>query len=139
MLNKCLIKSVEEFSNYENKVVNGISSLNLPEADLQTEPDDIEEVPKIPETLSIDILVRNFNKDTICSIQFFNLTADLGPFFTRFYRMVSDPEDCGDEVLLLLFDISQTCAFCKGHYKGKVEWVQCNNCEQQFRKSFFLG
>ena len=34
MLNKCLIKSVEEFSNYKNKVVNGITSLHLLEADL---------------------------------------------------------------------------------------------------------
>ena len=68
MSNKCVIKSAEEFSNYANKVVNGITSLYLPEADLLTEPDDIEKAPKIPETLSINMLGRNFNKDSICLI-----------------------------------------------------------------------
>ena len=53
MSNKCVIKSVEEFSNYTSKVVNGITSLCLPEPDLLMEPDDIEEAPKIPETLPI--------------------------------------------------------------------------------------
>ena len=79
---KCVIKSPNEFSNYANKVVNGITSLYLPEDDLLTKVDHIEEVLKIPETLSIHMLVRNFNEDSICSIQFFNLAVDIEPFFT---------------------------------------------------------
>ena len=51
MSNKCVIKSVEGFSNYLNKVVNGITSLYLPEPDLLMEPYDTEEAQKIPETL----------------------------------------------------------------------------------------
>ena len=95
MSDKCVIKSAKEFSNYANKVVNGITSLYLPEADLLTEPDDIEEAPKIPETLSIHMLVRNLNKDSICSIQFFNLAADIEPLFTQCYGMDGGPAVCG--------------------------------------------
>ena len=43
MSNKCVINL--------NKVVNGITSLYLPEPDLLMEPDDTEEAQKIPETL----------------------------------------------------------------------------------------
>ena len=55
MSNKCVIKIAEAFSNYANKVVNGIILLYLPEADLLTEPNDIGESPKIVETLSIEM------------------------------------------------------------------------------------
>ena len=110
----CLIKSAEEFSNQTNKVVNGITSLYLPEPDLLAEPDNIEEAPKIPETLSVHMLVRNFNEDSVCSINFFNLAADVEPFFTQFYIKDGDPEVCGHEMVPLSFDPDQTCAFCKG-------------------------
>ena len=61
---KCVIKSPNEFSNYANKVVNGITSLYLPEDDLLTKVDHIEEVLKIPGTLSIHVsekFQRRFN------------------------------------------------------------------------------
>ena len=128
MSNKCVIKSAEEFSNHA-KVVNGMTSFYLPEADYLTKPDDTEEAPKITE-MSIHMLVRNFNKDSICLIQFFNLTADLEPYFTQFYRMDGEPEHCCHELLPLLFDTDEICDFCKGHYKGKVEWLQCNIYEK---------
>ena len=137
MSNKCLIKSAEEFSNHANKVVNGITSLYLPESDLLAEPDNIEEAPKIPETLSVHMLVRNFNEDSVCSINFFNLATDVEPFFTQFYIKDGDPEVCGHEMLPLSFDPDQTCAFCKGRYEGKVEWLQCNICEQWFHQHCF--
>ena len=136
--NKCLIKSAEEFSNYANKVVNGINSLYLPEADLLKDPDDIEEGPKIPETLSIHMLVRNINEDSVCSVQFFNLAIDIEPFLTQFYRMDGDSEVCGHELSPLSFDTDQTCAFNKGHYEGKVERPQCNICEQWFQERCLL-
>ena len=53
MSHKRVIKSAEEFSNYANTVENRITSLYYPEPDLLMEPDDTEEAPKIPETLSI--------------------------------------------------------------------------------------
>ena len=110
-----MIKSAEEFSNYANKVVNGITSLYLPEADLLKEPDDIEEGPKIPET-----------------------ELNIEPFLTQFYRMDGDSEVCGHELSPLSFDTDQTCAFSKGHYEGKVEWLQCNICEQWFQERCLL-
>ena len=104
MSNKCVIKSAEEFSNYANKILHEITSLYLPEADLLTELDDIEEALKLPETLSIHILKRHFNKGSICSIQFFNLATDIEPFFTMLYRTDGDPDVCGLELLPLSFD-----------------------------------
>ena len=56
----------------------------------------------------------------------------------QFYRMDGDPKLCGYELLPLSFDTNQICAFCKDHYKGKVEWLQCNICEQWFHKRGFL-
>ena len=60
MPNKCVIKSAEEFAS---KVVIGITPLYLPEVDLLTEPDDIEEAPKIPEILSIHVQRRFAQSD----------------------------------------------------------------------------
>lgn len=85
---------------YESKVLNGITSLYLREADLFMEPDDIKEARKIPETLSVHMLMRSFStkiKFVQCNILVHNL-------------------------LLLSFDIDQTCVFCKSHYEGK-NWM----------------
>ena len=50
MSEKCFIQNTEEFYNYANTVINGVTSVYLPQNDLITEPDHIEEAPKIPET-----------------------------------------------------------------------------------------
>ena len=102
---KCVIKSPNEFSNYANKVVNGITSLYLPEDDLLTKVDHIEEVLKIPETLSIHMLVRNWL--LILSHSSHSLTEWMvTPKFLvmNYYHWI----------------ITQTCAFWKGHYEGKM-------------------
>ena len=105
---------------YERKVLNGITSRYLREGDLLMEPDDIEKVRKILETLSVHMLMRSFNaKIKFVQCSFFNLAAAIEPFFTRFYRMDGDPEVCVHNLLLLSFDIDQTCAFCKSHYEDK--------------------
>ena len=136
MSNKCVIKSVEEFSNYASKVVNGITSLCLPEPDLLIEPDDIEEARRYQKRCQP--IVRDFKEDSICSIQFFNLAVDIKPFFTQFHIMYGDPEVCAQELLPLPFDTDQTCAFCKSHYEGKVEWLQCKICEKWFHERCFF-
>ena len=86
MSEKCFNQNVEEFSNYANTVVNGITSVYLPQNDLLTEPDDIEEAPKIPETLSIHKVVQGLNEDGICYFKFYFLSKDSEPFFTQYYR-----------------------------------------------------
>ena len=65
---KCLIKNAKDFAEYANKIINGITSIYMPINDLLTEPDNIENAPKIPETLSIHKVTRVFNEDNICFI-----------------------------------------------------------------------
>ena len=125
---KCVIKSAKEFPNYANKVVKGITSLYLPEDDLLTEVDDIEEALKKPEMLSIHMLVRNFKEDSICFIQFFNFAVDIEPFFTQSYRIDGDPEVFGYELLPLNY-FSNLC-FLERQLRGQNE--------QWFHELYFL-
>ena len=70
---------------------------------------------------------RSFNEDNICLIDFFCVVNDDDPFFTQFYCKDDDPEVCGHKNLPLLFDVDQTCAFCKAQYlalKEKEDWLQ---------------
>ena len=137
MSSKCYILKAEEFSNYANKVVNGITSIYLPEGEQLTEPGDIDNSPKILETLSINKLVRGFNKNAVCFIKFFKLANEDKPFYTQYYRKEGDPEVCGHESLPLVYDVDQTCAFCKGKYEGKEDWLECQLCEQWFHQTCF--
>ena len=82
MSEKCFIQNTEEFSNYRKTVVNGITSVFLPQNDLFTEPDKIEEAPKMPETLSIHEVVLGFNEDGIYFFTFYYLSNDSESFFT---------------------------------------------------------
>ena len=137
MSNKCMIKNAEEFTIYANKVVNGITCIYLSEKNLLVEAKNIEDAPKIPETLSIHKLTRDFDEDNICNIKFFYLANDSEPFYTHFYRKAGDPEVCGHDSLPLAYDVEQTCAFCKGIYEGKTEWLECRLCEQWFHERCF--
>ena len=70
MSEKRFIQNAKDFSKYANTVVNGITSVCLPQNDLITKPDDIGEAPKIPETLSIHTVVQGFNEDGILFLSF---------------------------------------------------------------------
>ena len=140
MSNKYMIKNATDFAEYANKTTSGITSIYMPMYELLTETDNIENAPKIPETLSIHKVTRSFNEDNVCFIDFFRVTNDDDPFFTQFYRKDDDPEVCGHENLPLLFDVDQTCAFCKAKYvalKGKEDWLQCKLYEQRLHQSCF--
>ena len=140
MSNKCLIKNAKDFAEYANKTINGIASIYVPINELLTEPDNIENAPKIPETLSIHKVTRSSNEDNICFIDFFCVANDDDLFFTQLYWKDDDPEVCGHEDLPLLFDVDQTCAFCNAKYvasKEKEDWLQCKLCEQWFHQSYF--
>ena len=130
MSNKCLIKNGKDFAEYANKTINGITSIYMPINDLLTQPDNIENAPKIPETLSIHKVTRSFNEDNIFLLISF---VWLMTVISQFYRTDDDPEVCGHENLPLLFDVDQTCAFCKAKYvasKEKEDWFQYKLCEQ---------
>ena len=52
----------------------------MPINELLTEPDNIENAPKIPEILLVQKVTRSFNEDNICFIDFFCVTIDDDPF-----------------------------------------------------------
>ena len=81
-----MIKNAKDFAEYANKTISGITSIYMPINELLTEPDNIENAPKIPETLSIHKVTRSFNEDNIRFIDFFPVANDDDPFFTQFYR-----------------------------------------------------
>ena len=65
---------------------------------------------------------------------------DDDPLFTQFYRKDDNLEVCGHENLPLLFDVDQTCAFCKAKYvalKDKEDWLLCKLCEQWLHQGCF--
>ena len=72
------------------------------------EPDNIENGPKNPETLSILKMTRSLNEDNIFFIDFFRVANDDDPFFTQLYRNDDDPERYGHKDLPLLLDVDQT-------------------------------
>ena len=140
MSNKYMIKNAKDFAEDANKTISGIRSIYMSMYELLTEPDNIENAPKIPETLSIQKVKRSFSEDNVCFIDFFGVTNDDDPFFTQFYRKDDDSEVCGHENLPLLFDVDQTCVFCKATYvalKEKEDWLQCKLCEQWLHLSCF--
>ena len=101
MSSKCYIRN----TNYANKIVNGITSVYLPEGEQLTKPEDIDNSPKILETLSIHKLVRGFNENAVCFIKFFKLANKDKPFYTQYYREEGHPEVCGHESLPLVYDV----------------------------------
>ena len=96
MPHKCLIKNAKDFAEYANKTINGITSIYMPINDLLTEPDNIENAPKIPETLSIHKVTRSFNEDNIFSLI---SVVWLVTMISQFYPKDDNPEVCGHENL----------------------------------------
>ena len=140
MSNKCMIKNAKDLAEYANKTISDITSIYMSIYELLTEPDNTENAPKIPETFLIHKVTRSFNEDNACFIDFFRVGNDDDTFFTQFYRKDDDLEVCGHEILPLLFDVDQTCAFCKAKYaalKEKENWLQYNLCEQRLHLSCF--
>ena len=140
MSNKCMIKNAKDLAEYANKTISDITSIYMSIYELLTEPDNTENAPKIPETFLIHKVTRSFNEDNACFIDFFRVGNDDDTFFTQFYRKDDDLEVCGHEILPLLFDVDQTCAFCKAKYaalKEKEDWLQYNLCEQWLHLSCF--
>ena len=107
MSSKCYIRNAEELSNYANKVVNGITSIYLPEGEQLTEPEDIDNSPKILDTLSIHKLLRGFNENAVRFTKFFKLANEDKPFYTQYYRKEGDPEVCGHESVPLVHDVTK--------------------------------
>ena len=80
--------NAKDFAEYANKTIIGITSIYMPINELLTEPDNIENAPKIPETLSIHKVTRSFSEDKIFLLISF---VWLMTVISQFYRTDDDP------------------------------------------------
>ena len=134
---KCVINGATDFAEYANKIINDISCLYLAENEIMAEPQDIEKSPKIPRTLKVHKVLRTYNEDNVCKMEFYELADETDPFHIRWYSKEGDPEVCGHNRLPLSYEIDQTCGYCKGRYKGNEEWLECKLCDQWFHEACF--
>ena len=55
-------------------------------------PQDIQTSPKIPRTLKVHKVLRSYNEDNVCKMEFYELADKTDPFRIHWYRKESDPE-----------------------------------------------
>ena len=101
------------------------------------EPQDIETSPKIPRTLKVHKVLRTYNEDNVCKMEFYELADKTDPFHIQWYRKDSDAEVCGHNQIPLSYEIDQKCCYCKIRYKGNEEWLDCKLCNQWFHEACF--
>ena len=77
---KCFINVAKDFAEYANKIINGISCLYLTKNEIMAEPQHIETSPKIPQTLKVHNVLRTYNEDNVCKIEFYELADETDPF-----------------------------------------------------------
>ena len=134
---KVNIGSAEHFASYANKIITGISSLYMPSNEVLTEPDCVENAPKIAGTLEF-IKFEGLSTPTECVSLNSTSLPMMSPRSTRtWYRKEGDPEICDHLELPLSFDVSMTCAKCRGNYKKNEEWLECVICDQWFHEDCF--
>ena len=75
---KCVIN---HFAEHADKSIKGIKSFYLPAEVVLIEPDDIEESPKIKETLQIHMVKRFFDQRKVVHLEFYAMSTDQKPFF----------------------------------------------------------
>ena len=78
--------TTKDFAGYANKIINGISCLYLAENEIMAEPQDIETSPKIKRTLKVHKVLRTYNEDNVCKIEFYKLADETDPFHIQWYR-----------------------------------------------------
>ena len=123
MSNKCLIKNAKDFLEYVNKNINDITSIYMPINELLTEPDNIENAPKIPETLSFHKVTRSSMKIIFVLLNCFVWLITMIHFLHSSTGKMTTQRFCGHENLPLLFHIDQTFAFCKAKYVSSKEMM----------------
>ena len=89
------VSTPKEFSDAAQKLVPSITSVYLPLSKILEEPDDINEAPKIPETLQIRKVKRSYNLQGIPLIEFFKLSNEEIPYHTHYCDKPTDQEVCG--------------------------------------------
>ena len=77
-----------------------------------------QNVAKIPRTLKAHEVLRTYNEDNVCKMEFYKLSDKTDPFQIQWYRKAGNPEVCGHNQLPLSFESDQTCHYCKERHKG---------------------
>ena len=81
-----MINGSKDGTDYANKIINGISCLYLTENEIMAEPQDIETPPKIPRTLKIHKVLKTYNKDNACKMEFYELADETDPFQIQWFH-----------------------------------------------------
>ena len=63
-------------------------------------------------------VLRTYNEDYLCKIEFYKLADKTDPFHIQWYRKKGDSKVCGHNQLPLNYETDQTCSYCKEGYKG---------------------
>ena len=95
-----------------------------------------QKVTKIPRTLKVHKVLRTYNEDNVCKMEFYVLADKTDPFRIQWYHKDGDPEVCRHNQLPLSYEIDQTCGYCKARYKGN-ELLKCKLCDQWFHEACF--
>ena len=82
---KCVINGTKDGADYASKIINGISCLYLTENEIMAEPQDIETPPKIPRTLKIHKVLKTYNEDNVCKMEFYELADETDPFHIQWF------------------------------------------------------
>ena len=80
MSGKCVIDTPQQFADQADKTITGIKSLHLPEEEVLVEPENLEKVPRIKDTLQVHLVRRFLDIQKIPCFYFFNLATDKKPF-----------------------------------------------------------
>ena len=102
------------------------------------EPQDIKMSSKIPRTLKVHKVLRTYNEDNVCKMEFYELADEADPFHVQWYGKEGDPEEvCGYNQLPLSYEVDQTSDYSKERYKGNEEWLECKLRDQWFHEACF--
>ena len=128
---------LKDFAEYANKIINDISCLYLAESKIMAEPHDIKTSPKFPKTLKAHKVLRTYNEDNVCKMEFYELAHETDPSHIQWYGNEGNPEVCGHNHLPLSCETDQTCSYCKERYRGNEEWLECKLYNQWFHEACF--
>ena len=78
-----MINGAVDFAEYANKIINGISCLYLTENEIMAEPHDF--VTKIPGALKVHKVLRTYNEDNVCKMEFYELADETDPFHIQWF------------------------------------------------------
>ena len=121
-----MINGAKDFAEYANKKINGTFCFYSTENRIMAELQDIEPSPKISRTLKVHKVLRTYNEDNVCKMEFYELADEIDSFHIQWYPKEGDPEVCWHNQLSLSYEIDQMCGYCKERYKGNEEWLGCD-------------